>query len=94
MKKVVFAAGGKIRAFQTEVDELLLSIAVYMIKPGDDVEEWVRDVFVSDESRLGDFLAFDPEVRLLSEGLGLPHLTRKDLICDLAETLCQRKNPN
>jgi hypothetical protein len=94
MKKVVFAANGKIRAYRTEVDELLLAIAVYMIEPGEDDEDWARDAFVSDESRIGDFLSFDPEVKLLSESLGLPQLSRKDFICDVAETLHQRKNPN
>ena len=93
MKKVVFAAGRKIRAFRTEVDKLLLMIAVYMVEPGDEVEEWTRNIFVSDESRIGDFLAFD-SVNLLSKTLDLPQLSGKDFICDVAETLHQRKNPN
>ena len=65
-----------------------------MIEPGEDVAEWASFTFVSDESCLGDFLSFEPEVKLLSERLGIPKLQRRDRICDVAEVLHQKKHPN
>jgi hypothetical protein len=94
MKKIVYAPGNKIRLFQAEVDELILAIAAFMIEPGEDVADWANSVFVSDESRVGDFLYSGFDLGLLAERLGLPPLEHKDLVSDVAETLHQMRNPN
>jgi len=94
MKKIEFASSVTVRQLQTEVDELLLAIAPFMIEPGEDAEEWAGSVFVSDESSIGDFLNSTSALGPLAESLGLPALQKRGLIRDVAETLQQRKKPN
>jgi len=94
MKTITFASTSKINQFQTEVDELILTIAPFMIGPDEDVQDWASSVFVSDESRLGDFLSHESDLPALSEKLGLPLLQRRDLIGSVAELLHQKKRPH
>jgi len=94
MKKIEFASSVAVHQLQTEVDEVILAIAPFMIEPGEDAEEWAGSVFVSDESSIGDFLNSTSELGPLAERLGLPALQMRDLIRDVAETLRQKKKPN
>ncbi len=94
MKRITFASTSKIDQFQTEVDELILAIAPFMIEPNEDEQDWADSVFVSDESRLGDFLSQESDLPALSEKLGLPLLERRDLIGTVAELLHQSKRPH
>ena len=94
MKKIEFASGDKVRHFQSEVDELILEIAAFMVYPGEDVADWATYVFVSDESRSGDFLSSANELKMLEDRLGLPALQRSDFVREVAEMLHQMRNPN
>jgi hypothetical protein len=94
MKKITFATREKVRRYQTEVDELILAVAPFMVEPGEDVVEWASSVFVTDESHLGDFLYPTGDLKLLSERLGLPPLEWKNSIGDVAEILHKMKDPN
>ena len=93
-KKIKYAPGERVRKFRVEIDELILAIAPFMIEPDEDIHDWANFVFVSDESSIGDFLYLDDQVRSLSEKLGLPLLQSRDLICEVAEILHQKKNVN
>jgi len=94
VKKIEFASGEKVRHFQPEVDELIFEIAAFMVEPGEDVADWASYVFVSDESRLGDFLSSADELKMLGDKLGLPALQRSDFVREVAEMLHQMRNPN
>lgn len=90
-KRVEFASTKRVDEFREEVSELLRCIASILKEPGDTEDEWLSYAFVSDESRLADFFYEDSELAQLERLCGMNGLKMRDLICDVADALHQRK---
>lgn len=79
--RIVMADTTEIKKAWKSVDRVLVAIGEILV-PGD-AEDWVKYVFVSDESTVGDFLHDPAELAKLSEALGFP-VTEKSYIKDVA----------
>ncbi len=88
--KIVCAAAIRVEELRPEVNTVLRYIA-QLLKECDESEgDWLDYVFVSDESRLGDFISSDLELQALRSHLAIPELDTRDTICAIAFAL--RKN--
>ena len=61
------------------------------MEPGELEEDWLKYVFVSDESCLGDFLSSHSDLIDLRERLGMPELQMRSSICAVAFALSKKK---
>ena len=68
---IKFAPFNRAAEYRTEIDQLLLAIAKYLIEDGESPEEWVDFTFVSNESSLGDFLSSEDDLVSLATDLQL-----------------------
>ena len=90
-KKIVYAAAVRVEELRPEVNEILRHIAQLLKEPDESEDDWLDCVFVSDESRLADFISNDLELQELRSRLGIPELNRRDLICAMAFALRSRQ---
>jgi len=91
-KKIEFAPAIKVEGLLTEVDELLRQLALLLKDPEESEDDWLDYVFVSDESRISDFLHTESELAEIRERLELPELKMRDLISDAALALRNKKS--
>lgn len=72
-KGIIWSPDVKVRQHREQVDVLMRKIAeLFYCKKSEDVEDWLRHCFTSDESTLADFLDSEQEVQYLSDVLGFP----------------------
>lgn len=74
--RIVFADQDQIALYGIEMQSVLAAIAVFM---SDDPEKWLKSVWVSDSSSMGDFGLEDAEVAVVGEVLGVPVGSNDDL---------------
>ena len=79
-----FASTNRIDRLHKEVSEIMWQIASMMKEPDESEEEWLQYAFVSDESRLLEFLSEESEVIELRNRLKLPTLDWRDFFIDVA----------
>ena len=84
MEKIEFATTDRVNESPEEMSELLRHIAALLKEPDESEEDWLRDCFVSDESRLADFFYEDRELVELGRRIVVSGLRMKDLVCDVA----------
>jgi hypothetical protein len=85
-KRIEIASTAKIEEFPKEVESLLRHLAAILKEPEESEEEWLSYAFVSDESRIADFIN-EEELICLRNQIGLPDLAMCDLMCDVALAL-------
>jgi len=86
-KKIVYASALRVEELRPEVDEILRHIAQLLKEPGESEDDWLDYVFVSDESRLGDFISTESDLFEFRARLGMPELNKRDAICAIALAL-------
>ncbi len=89
--KLEFASTKKIDQLHKEISEIMWQIASMMKEPDESEEEWLQYAFVSDESRLIEFLFEESEVLELRDRLKLPTLDWRDLFIDVALALRHKR---
>ena len=92
-KKIEYASTVRIEALRPEVDEILRHVAQLLKEPEESEDDWLDYVFVSDESRLADFISTDLELQELRVHLANPTLERREFICAIALALRKKRAP-
>ncbi len=90
-KRIEFASTYRVVEYQEAMNDLLRHIAAMMKDPETTDDDWLKYCFVSDESSLGHFFLED-ELAELSTRVGISGLRRKDLLCDVAVAVHQKKS--
>jgi hypothetical protein len=90
-KTIEFAPAIRVDTLRLEVDALLQELAWLFKDPDESPDDWLQYVFVSDESRLDDFLSTDSELQELRQRLALPEIKMLDSLCDVAVLFDQSK---
>ncbi len=93
-KKIVYAATIMVEELRTEVDEILRHIAQLLKEPDESEDDWLGCVFVSDESRIADFISTELELQELRVRLAVPELSRRDFICAIALAIRKKRAPH
>ena len=74
-RKIVFAEAIRVEEFRPEVNEILRHIAQLLKEPDASEDDWLDCVFVSDESRLADFISKDQELQSFARVLQFQNST-------------------
>jgi hypothetical protein len=91
-KRIEFASTTRLDLFEDELPQIVRSLATIMKEPEDTEEDWIEYCFISDESRVVEFLYEEAELLKLRALLDLPSLAKDDLFVDVAEALHRRRS--
>lgn len=83
--QIEFGEQGKVEFYGVQMKPVLAAIAFFMCETMDP-QEWLKHVWVSDGSTVGDFNLEDEEVVKISETLGVP-AGQRDYLWEIAQRI-------
>lgn len=84
--RIIFAEQDKTEHYGIEMKRVLTAIAFFM---SDDPEEWLKKVWVSDMSSMGDFAMDDSDLTVVGEVLKVP-VGYGDMLWEIAQRIHER----
>lgn len=84
--RIVLAEQDNVQTYKIEMGRVLAAVAFFM---SDDPEKWLKNVWVSDRSSIGDFGLEDEDVFRIAETLDVP-VAQDDYLCSIAKRIHER----